>query len=114
MNDILKYIGKKITSLRKSRGMTQEELGDKAGLHWTYIGGVERGEKNLTIKSLEKIARALNVSLKDLLSPVKLTSPKTEKEKLLSEITRILQRQKEKDLHLILKVIKDVLNWRKK
>jgi len=94
--------------------MTQEELGDKAGLHWTYIGGVERGEKNLTIKSLEKIARALNVSLKDLLSPVKLTSPKTEKEKLLSEITRILQRQKEKDLHLILKVIKDVLNWRKK
>jgi len=94
--------------------MTQEELGDKAGLHWTYIGGVERGEKNLTIKSLEKIARALNVSLKDLLSPVKLTSPKTEKEKLLSEISRILQRQKEKDLQLILKVIKDVLNWQKK
>jgi len=114
MSDIRKYIGKKISSLRKGRGMTQEELGDKAGLHWTYIGGVERGEKNLTIKSLEKIARALNVSLKDLLSPVKLTSPKTEKEKLLGEITRILKRQKEKDLQLILKVIKDVLNWQKK
>ncbi len=48
-------------------GLSQEELAFKSGLHRTYIGAVERGERNITIKSLELIADALNVNLTTLL-----------------------------------------------
>jgi transcriptional regulator with XRE-family HTH domain len=51
-----------IKQYRKLTGLSQEELGEKAGLHRTYIGSVERGERNITLDSLEKIAKALNVA----------------------------------------------------
>ncbi len=61
-----KEIGKKIQELRKGRGWTQEALAERSGLHPTYIGGVERGERNATIDSFCKIAGAFGISLSDL------------------------------------------------
>ena len=52
MADILKQFGKKVRELRKAQGLSQEELAEKADLHYTYIGGVERGERNLSLKSI--------------------------------------------------------------
>lgn len=51
--------GKKVREVRKKQGLSQEELGAKAKLHRTYIGMIERGEKNITLESMEKIAKAL-------------------------------------------------------
>ena len=51
-----------IRRYRKLVGLSQEELGEKAGLHRTYIGSVERGERNITLDSLEEIANALQVA----------------------------------------------------
>ena len=51
-----------IRRYRKLAGLSQEELGEKAGLHRTYIGSVERGERNITLDSLEEIANALKVA----------------------------------------------------
>jgi transcriptional regulator with XRE-family HTH domain len=51
--------GKKVRELRLAKGWTQEELAERTGLHSTYIGGVERGERNLGFDNLVKIARAL-------------------------------------------------------
>jgi transcriptional regulator with XRE-family HTH domain len=51
--------GKKIRQLRLAKGWTQEELATQAGLHPTYIGGVERGERNIGFDNLLKLARAL-------------------------------------------------------
>lgn len=59
--------GKRITRLRQRRAMSQEELATKAGVHRTYIGMIERGEKNITILTLLRVTTALDVKLSDLL-----------------------------------------------
>ena len=64
--DITKRIGLNITIIREKQGLTQEKLAELAGLHRAYIGHIERGEKNIGLKNLEKIANALGLSLKDL------------------------------------------------
>ncbi|MGX1981377.1 DNA-binding XRE family transcriptional regulator [Thermolongibacillus altinsuensis] len=64
---VLKIIGNNIRSIRTCLNLSQEELAFKSGLHRTYIGAVERGEKNITILNLIKIANALEVRVQDLL-----------------------------------------------
>lgn len=60
--------GNKLRALRKQTGMSQEELGFRTGLDRTYISGIERGERNPTLKNVNKIAKALKVSLSDLVT----------------------------------------------
>jgi transcriptional regulator with XRE-family HTH domain len=62
-----KQLGEKIRKVRKEFGISQEELGFRAGLHRTYIGSIERGEQSVSIDNIHKIAKALKVSAKDLL-----------------------------------------------
>lgn len=65
--DILKKFGKQVKELRLQRGITsQMALANKAGLDRTYIGGVERGERNIGLKNIEKIAKTLGVNIEDL------------------------------------------------
>lgn len=66
MSDIAKVIGQRIRNYRTTSGLSQEKLAELSGCHPTYIGQLERGEKNATIESIEKIASALNVSLSKL------------------------------------------------
>ena len=66
MSDIAKVIGQRIRNYRTTAGLSQEKLAELSGCHPTYIGQLERGEKNATIESIEKIASALNVSLSKL------------------------------------------------
>ncbi len=66
MDNIRLLTGERIRILRKERGWSQEELGEKADLHHTYVGAVERGEKNASIDTLDKIAEALGVEMIDL------------------------------------------------
>jgi len=66
MNDIQKTFGKKIRDLRTKRGLSQEKLAELSGLHWTYIGSVERGERNISIKNIKKIADALDMRIAEL------------------------------------------------
>lgn len=58
---ILKFVGAKIRAVRRKRGLTQEQLAEMIDTQHSYIGYVERGEQNLTLLTLEKIANALNV-----------------------------------------------------
>lgn len=62
-------LGDTIRSLRRIRGLTQEELGEKSGLSYKYIGEIERGQVNVSIESLVRIADALGVKINDLLPP---------------------------------------------
>ena len=55
-----------IRNERTRRNMTQEQLAEKAGLHWTYISGIERGKRNVSFAILLKIATALGMRLRDL------------------------------------------------
>ena len=67
MSDIQKKFGDKIRELRKQKGFSQEKLAFKSGLHRTYISDIERGSRNVSLKNIEKIAKALSVSPKSLL-----------------------------------------------
>lgn len=55
---------------RQELGLSQEELADLAGLHRTYIGSVERAERNISIDSMERLAQALKLDVSDLLAPL--------------------------------------------
>lgn len=64
---ILLRFGQQVRRLRQCMSISQEELASRAGVHRTYIGMIERGEKNITIVSMTKIAHALNIEAYDLL-----------------------------------------------
>lgn len=66
MEDILKSFGNRIRTLRAERKISQEELADRSGLHKNYIGMVERGERNPSLKNIYKFANALDINLSEL------------------------------------------------
>ena len=66
MSEIVRIIGQRIRYYRNKRNYTQEKLSEISGLHATYIGQVERGEKNVTLESLKRITSALDISLSQL------------------------------------------------
>jgi transcriptional regulator with XRE-family HTH domain len=66
-SDILKRFGERVRQLRKQKDISQEELAHRAGLHRTYIGMIERAEKNITLLNIEKIANALEISTSELI-----------------------------------------------
>lgn len=65
--DILQIFGRNVQKYRKDRKISQDKLAELAGVHRTYIGMIERAEKNITLRNMERIARALKVEMKDLL-----------------------------------------------
>ena len=67
MNTIVKIFGERVRSFRKKKKLSQERLAELAGVHPTYIGQVERAEKNCTIDAASKIAKALDIPLSELL-----------------------------------------------
>ena len=68
MSKIEKQFGERIRELRLAKGLSQEEMAFKAGVHRTYLGGIERGERNPSLKNIAAIAEALGVTLSILFS----------------------------------------------
>ncbi len=66
MKAIEKQFGERVRELRTMRGLSQEELAFKAGVHRTYLGGIERGERNPSLRNIAAIAKALGVNLSEL------------------------------------------------
>lgn len=66
---LVKIFGDRVRQLRDRAGMSQEELADAARLHRTAIGFIERGERGSTLQTIEKLAKALRVSPRDLFPP---------------------------------------------
>ncbi len=63
--EVLIKFGKKVREERDRLGLSQEELASRAGVHRTYIGMIERAEKNITLQNIEKIAKALDLKISD-------------------------------------------------
>lgn len=61
----LEKFGERVREERHKLGLSQEELASRAGVHRTYIGMIERAEKNITLENIEKIAKALNIKIAD-------------------------------------------------
>ncbi|MEZ4211236.1 MAG: helix-turn-helix transcriptional regulator [Candidatus Paceibacterota bacterium] len=62
----LEKFGEKVREERLKQGLSQEELATRAGVHRTYIGMIERAEKNITLANIEKIIKALNFSISEI------------------------------------------------
>ena len=69
-NPFLLSFGKRIRELRESIGLSQEKFSFHVGVHRTYIGMIERGEKNITLTNIQKIAKALNISISQLFNGI--------------------------------------------
>jgi len=66
--EVLVKFGKKVREERLKLGLSQEQLASRAGVHRTYIGMIERAEKNITLENIEKVAKALKLDINKLLT----------------------------------------------
>lgn len=66
-NPVLLLFGKRVMEIRKSHALSQEQLAELVGVHRTYIGMIERAEKNITLLNIAKLAKALNIDMSELL-----------------------------------------------
>ncbi|MBU1356488.1 MAG: helix-turn-helix transcriptional regulator [Candidatus Edwardsbacteria bacterium] len=121
MDALIKLIGGNIKKIRKAQGLTQEKLGKKAGYDYRYIGFLEQSRVNPTVRTLEKVAAALNFSLRDLFpknsemeSGKKGAPPKaTEREIIMAHIMKDLNKADEKTLGSINRIIKITVSKKK-
>ncbi len=102
-----KLLGRRIKALRSERGLTQEQLGERSRVNYKYIGAVERGEENPTLKILVKLARGLDIEIDQLLQ---FRHEETDKRKLREEIQRLLKEQEAEKLRLALKILRAIFH----
>jgi transcriptional regulator with XRE-family HTH domain len=106
---ILRYVGARIRDIRKERGLSQEQLGEMAGFHFSYIGGIERAEKNISLLNLAKIANALGIDIHELFRYSKnIDVPRSDKEEEIQEVVNILMRYDIRDVRKVKSIIKEV------
>ncbi len=101
--DIYSALGNAIRAHRKVRGWSQEELGERAGLHPSYIGQIERGTKKISLVTLHKISAALKVKMSDLLQEKLPVSKASEWEARIMGILRDKPEGLQKRTYIILR-----------
>ncbi|WP_379156105.1 helix-turn-helix domain-containing protein [Paenibacillus sp. sgz5001063] len=106
----MKRVGDRIRRLRKDKGLSQEQLAELSGLHTNYVGQVERGEKNLTIETLQKVVGGLGVSLEEFF---RYLDPMDRKDALSRVVEMLLERSVE-DQTMALSLLKSVFEWEQK
>ncbi|MFD3260751.1 helix-turn-helix domain-containing protein [Paenibacillus lentus] len=106
--DILKLVGARVKALRKELGLSQEALGEKGGFHFSYIGQIERGEKNISLLNLAKIAATLDVSVAQLFAYINEDSELTNAD--LKDIVMMLRNAKPEQVRMAKNVIREIVN----
>lgn len=104
MESVLVHVGKMVRETRKSLGLSQEQLAEKVGTKHTDIGKLERGERNVTLKTLEKVANTLGIEVYQLFE-YEIQSKLSQKEFLLSKISNTIAELPESDLEKILAIL---------
>jgi transcriptional regulator with XRE-family HTH domain len=105
-DDVKVLLGRRIRQLRKIRMMTQEQLGEKAGVDYKYLGGIERGERNPSTENLAKIAKALGVKIQELF----IFGHEIDDVRLLKKnIDELLKEANKKEVKTICRVIEAIL-----
>lgn len=107
--EILKLVGTRIRALRKEQGLSQEALGEKGGFHFSYIGQIERGEKNVSLLNLNKIAESLEVNLIQLFAYLDEDFIVTSAESDIQDIVALLRDANDEKIRLAKNVLKELL-----
>lgn len=112
MSDFLKLVGNRIRVIRRARGLTQEALAEKAELQPTYVGGVERGERNISLQTLEKIIEGLGITPYELFKfeELDMTETTLEKKRKIDNINNLLIERDEKEIEMIYKLVTDIID----
>ena len=111
ISNIANTIGERIRIYRNKAGYSQEVLAEKASVHPTYIGQIERGEKNATLESIEKICIALKLPFEVLFEKIIKTDENYD-DKFLDEIYRLLKPLSNSQKKSIYEIIKEVLSFK--
>lgn len=108
---LLQLIGERIRQFRKAKGLTQEELAEKAGVNASYMGTVERGDRNISIETLEKIMQGLDVSPTDFFQfhAIENDDLKNENDKLLEMLKSLLYSRPPEENRLIYRIVTDII-----
>jgi transcriptional regulator with XRE-family HTH domain len=110
MSDFLNLVGDKVRLHRKERGLTQEELAEMSDLQSAYIGGIERGERNISLLTLEKIIKSLNISPESFFSFKEIDiSDKSNVDQIITIHKNLLQSRNIGEIKSIHNITKDIL-----
>ena len=109
MKSLSKTIGERIRNYRNREGINQEQLAERCGLHATYIGQLERGEKNATLESMGKIVRGLNISFETLFENIQVGELKN---KIASLCYSLIDAQSEKEQVAIYELIQRIIAYK--
>jgi ribosome-binding protein aMBF1 (putative translation factor) len=109
--NLLKLIGDRIRTIRKENGLTQEQLAEMAKVHYRYISDIERGERNISIETLEKVMDALKVLPNELFKFENIESVEQRKDKgiLIDALNSLLNGRQIEEIQLIFKIAKEVI-----
>lgn len=109
MTKLRNSVGERIRTIRKAKGLTQQQLAELSGLDDAYIGSVERGERNFSIDTLEKVLTALNVSISELMfSKEHMTKDETIRQEAIDEFVALTSRLNEEQISILRRVSKEV------
>ncbi|MDQ0048443.1 transcriptional regulator with XRE-family HTH domain [Paenibacillus polymyxa] len=109
MTELRKQMGTRIRAIRNAKGLTQQKLADIASLDYRYIGALERGERNFSIDTLEKVLTALNVSISELMfSKEHMTKDETIRQEAIDEFVALTSRLNEEQISILRRVNKEV------
>ncbi|MDA8236219.1 MAG: helix-turn-helix transcriptional regulator [Clostridia bacterium] len=108
MATITNQIGQRIRQARSKLGLTQEQLGERANLHYSYIGQVERGTKTPSVQTLDRIAKALNTGLEYILEEREDYVPSLDN-LLEKELLNLISDRNPADVELIINITRNVL-----
>ncbi|MBQ4901239.1 helix-turn-helix transcriptional regulator [Paenibacillus sp. Marseille-P2973] len=110
-SDLIKLIGERIRTLRKEKEYTQEYLSEKSGIHVTYISDIERGERNISMETLEKVIIALEIRPVEVFrfEGIEGIEERANKQELIEALNSLLAGRKIEEVKLVLRLAKEVL-----
>jgi len=116
MDSLVKLVGSNIKDIRKLKKLTQEELAEKCGLQTSYLAGVERGDRNITLQTLEKITTGLEEVPSTIFNfeSIKMDNKFFEKKDLIMLLLNLIEGRSEAEIRLILKIATEVFSTYKK
>ncbi|MEK3786363.1 MULTISPECIES: helix-turn-helix domain-containing protein [Paenibacillus] len=108
MSELLELVGSRIRDLRKTKDLSQEALAEKAGFNPSYIGFIERAERNISLKNLEKIAHALDVGVNELFTYVQENASLSSEDANMKHLVTLLRTREPEEIAMALSVLKEI------
>ena len=110
MDSLVKLVGSNIKEIRKSKKMTQEELAEICGLQTSYLAGIERGDRNITLQTLEKVIVGLELVPANIMNfeHLNINNQAFEKKELMTLLLNLIDNKSKEEVRLILKIAEEI------